>query len=210
MVGRRLRRLAGPLFAVPLALAVLVAGVVARDRRESHDEGRGRGAGAPGAERESRHHTVNEPPRLRGNRRSPAQCQPNPALSRTAHALSRRPRLARQFLGHIPRQFGVFRYSKATPMGCCAPQAEPTERPAAQRSSPGNAVQSPVTFRWIWFASTLPISRMGRFAAAIARPSSARTSLSTRSQYRPAPSAMKSSCGSARVTISSIGAAEGG
>jgi hypothetical protein len=64
------------------------------------------------AERESRHHAVDEPPRLRRNPRSPAQCQPNPALSRAAHALPRHSGLARQFLRHLPRRFGAFRSGK--------------------------------------------------------------------------------------------------
>ena len=52
--------------------------------------------------RKPRHHAADEPPRLRRNRRSPAQRQPDPAVSRAAPALSRRSRFAGQFLRHLP------------------------------------------------------------------------------------------------------------
>ena len=63
-----------------------------------------RRAGASPAAREPRHHAIDEPPRLRRDSGSSAQRQPDPAVSRAAPALSRRSRVARQFLGHFSRR----------------------------------------------------------------------------------------------------------
>ena len=75
-----------------------------------HHRGRSRRLGAARADRKPRHHAVDEPPRLRRDRRPPAHRQPNPAVSRTAHALSRHPRFAGQLVRYLPRRFGAFRY----------------------------------------------------------------------------------------------------
>ena len=54
--------------------------------------------------RKPRHHAADEPSRLRRDARPSAQRAPDRAVSRNAHALSRHPRLARQFVRHLPRR----------------------------------------------------------------------------------------------------------
>ena len=71
---------------------------------------RGGGAGAAHPLGKSRHHAADEPPRLLGSARASAQRAPDPAVPRSAPALSRHPLLARQFVRHLPRQRRALRH----------------------------------------------------------------------------------------------------
>ncbi len=87
-------------------------------RRHRHEPARhfrrgSRGARCARANRKSRHRAVDESSGLRRDCRPRAQCRPDQAVSRCPFAVSRRSRLARQFLRHLPRRCGAFRHGEA-------------------------------------------------------------------------------------------------
>ena len=67
---------------------------------------------APRVQSENQESRVDQPPRLRRDRRPSAQLKSNPALPRAAHALPGHSGLACQLLRHLPRRTSAFRFGE--------------------------------------------------------------------------------------------------